>query len=175
MNKSLIVNFFGAPGNGKSTCAAYCYSALKKLGYSVEMVQEFTKDLFLYTGIKPPYNQAFVFGNQLWRIEQCAEQFDIVIVDSPLLLSAVYNDRDYLSDHFMAAVIDAHNAFNNLNFLLTRSFPYREDGRYQSEEQSILIQQKIIEMLEAFRITYSTYSANSYEKILNSIMNNGRY
>lgn len=46
MNNSLIINFFGEACTGKSTHACGLYSHMKKLGYSVELVREWVKDVF---------------------------------------------------------------------------------------------------------------------------------
>jgi len=40
----ICVNLFGAPGSGKSTCAAYTFAKLKMLGVNCELVTEFAKD-----------------------------------------------------------------------------------------------------------------------------------
>lgn len=40
-----VINFFGAPGAGKSTEAARTYVALKDRGVNVELVREVAKDL----------------------------------------------------------------------------------------------------------------------------------
>lgn len=40
----LLINFFGAPGAGKSTASAYIFSKLKMAGVNAEYVPEFAKD-----------------------------------------------------------------------------------------------------------------------------------
>ena len=44
MQNTLIVNFFGPPGSGKSTAAAYVFSKLKMAGVNAEIVTEYAKD-----------------------------------------------------------------------------------------------------------------------------------
>lgn len=170
MSGSVVVNFFGGPGYGKSTCAAIAFSELKKRGYSVEIVFEFTKELFYYSGVTPPYNQAFVFGNQLWKIEQCTHKNEIVLVDSPLPLSIVYNNCKYLTESFNKTVFEAFNSFNNLNFLLDHQFAYQRGGRYQNEDESHVIHRRIIEMLAKYNIPYSSISPANYALILDQIV-----
>ena len=40
-----VINLFGGPGSGKSTTAASVFSKLKIMGYNVELVTEFAKDM----------------------------------------------------------------------------------------------------------------------------------
>lgn len=168
MRKPIVVNFFGGPGYGKSVCAAIVFSELKKRGYSVEMVFEFAKDLF-YAGVTPPYNQAFVFGNQLWKIEQCIHKNEIVLVDSPLPLSIVYNNCEYLRDSFNTMVFEAFNSFRNINFLLDYQFEYQKEGRYQEEDESRVLHIKTVEMLNKYRIPYSSISPTDHSSIIEQI------
>ena len=43
MKKSLIINLYGGPGSGKSTCAAYIFSQLKMHNINAELITEQTK------------------------------------------------------------------------------------------------------------------------------------
>ena len=43
--KTKIINIFGNPGSGKSTIAAYLFTALKSRNIEVELVTETAKDL----------------------------------------------------------------------------------------------------------------------------------
>ena len=46
MNKKLkVINFFGAPGSGKSTIAAGLFFEMKMKQMNVELVTEFAKEL----------------------------------------------------------------------------------------------------------------------------------
>lgn len=43
----IIINFFGAPGAGKSTGAAYVFARLKMAGVNCEFITESVKDAIL--------------------------------------------------------------------------------------------------------------------------------
>lgn len=103
----LIINLFGAPGAGKSTGAAYVFSQLKAAGVNAELVTEFAKDK-VWEGTKAVFeNQAYIFGKQYFRISRLEGKVDVVITDSPILLSAFYNDNDHvLGEEFDKLVLD---------------------------------------------------------------------
>ena len=96
----IIVNLFGAPGSGKSTGAAYIFSQLKMLGVDAELVTEFAKDKVWENNTEVLNNQTYVFGKQHFRISRCADKVDVIVTDSPLLLSAIYNHSELLGEEF---------------------------------------------------------------------------
>ena len=83
----LVVNLFGAPGAGKSTGAAYIFSRLKLAGINAELVTEFAKDKVWEESKAVFQNQAYIFGKQYFRISRVQDKVDVVITDSPILLS----------------------------------------------------------------------------------------
>ena len=90
-NKCLIINLFGGPGTGKSTTAAALFYKLKMMGINCELVTEFAKDITWEKNKKALACQPYVFGKQCYRIERCVDQVDVIITDSPLPLSILYN------------------------------------------------------------------------------------
>ena len=56
-------------------------------------------------------------------------EVDIVITDSPLLLSAFYNTNPVLGEPFNDVVANVFHSYNNINYLLARVKPYHAKGR----------------------------------------------
>ena len=111
----ILVNLFGAPGAGKSTGAAYIFSQLKMRGINAELVTEFAKDK-VWEGSKAVFeNQAYIFGKQYFRISRCADQVDVIVTDSPLLLSILYNNDEDLGGTFDAVVRRVAKKYNSKN------------------------------------------------------------
>ena len=83
-----VVDIYGSPSSGKSTLAAYVFAKLKMLGIRCELVTEFAKDLVWDERHKALQNQAFVFGNQFYRLSRLENEVDVAVVDSPLMLNS---------------------------------------------------------------------------------------
>lgn len=142
-----VVNLFGTPGAGKSTGAAYIFSKLKMRGYNVELVTEFAKDKVWEKNEEVFKNQAYIFGKQSFKMSRCKDKVDIVVTDSPLLLSALYNEDPVLGEKFNEVVAAVFNSYNNINFFIERCKPYNPIGRNQTEEESDALRENLIKLL----------------------------
>ena len=151
----LIVNLFGAPGSGKSTGAAYIFSRLKMLGVNTELITEFAKDKVWENNTEVLKNQTYVFGKQHFRITRCIDKVDIIVTDSPLLLSAIYNKSGLLGVDINNLVAKIFKSYNSANYLIKRTKPYNTCGRLQTEEESDIIANKIKDMLLRYNIEYT--------------------
>lgn len=138
--KTIVVNLLGAAGSGKSVLASEVFSKLKKEGYNCEYVSEFVKQSVYegnYTVLK---NQLYVLANQYYHIDLLRDKVDIIVTDSPLLLSIFYNNNfDKANSYkipdelFRDLIMYVHSTFDNLNFFIKRNHPYKKEGRYQDE------------------------------------------
>lgn len=167
----LVVNLLGSPGAGKSTGAAYIFAALKMAGINAELVTEFAKDKAWEHNLKAVNNQAYVFGKQCYRMSRCADEVDVIITDSPLFLSIIYNNDPRLTENFNKSVMDTFNSYNNINFLLKRVKGYNPKGRFQTEEESNQIGDIIWIALTEYNISYDVVSADEggYNAIIEKI------
>jgi hypothetical protein len=168
----ILVNLFGAPGAGKSTGAAYIFSQLKMRGVNAELVTEFAKDKVWEESKAVFNNQAYIFGKQYFRISRCADKVDVVITDSPLLLSVVYNNDDVLGEEFNAVVRKVMNSYDCRNFYLVRTKDYNPVGRFQTESESDAIADEIQDLLATEEIDYriATGDKAGYDSIVDAIM-----
>ena len=169
---AIVVNLFGVPGAGKSTGAAYIFYRLKTSGINAELVTEFAKDKVWEQSREVFNNQAYIFGEQSFRLGRCADKVDVIVTDSPLPLSIIYNEDRRLTENFNAMVIDVFNSYDNLNYFLTRTKPYNPVGRKQTEEESNALSNPICKMLEKYNISYETLNGDveGYEKIVCDII-----
>ncbi|MBQ6863286.1 MAG: hypothetical protein IJO14_03495 [Clostridia bacterium] len=168
----LIVNLFGAPGAGKSTGAAYIFSKLKMHGVNAELVTEFAKDMVWENNATALKNQAYMFGQQSFRLSRCANQVDVVITDSPLMLSLLYNRDPVLSSGFSETVYSVFNSYDNMNYLLIRDKQYNPVGRMQTEEESDQILSSLRLLLSEYYIQHEERCGNraGYDSIIADVM-----
>jgi len=163
MERPLVINLFGGPGCGKSTTAAGVFCILKLHNLEVEYVDEFCKGLVWEERHFTFENQLYLFTKQQHRIWRAANKVDAVITDSPVLLSCVYR-RHETSDAFKQLVLETHNSYNSLNFLLKRRKKYCTIGRNETEQEAKILDCVIKETLEKYKIPYYEVS-DTYEAI----------
>lgn len=168
-----IVNLFGVPSAGKSTGAAYIFSQLKLHGVNCELVTEFAKDKVWEENDLAIANPAYLFGNQYFRTSRCADKVDVIVTDSPLLLSAFYNKSDILGEEFNNLVYKVTSSYQAMNYLLERDKPYNPNGRLQTEEESNELAEPMKKLLSDYNIDYKIKKGNEdgYEEIVAEILN----
>ena len=169
----IIVNLFGVPGAGKSTGAAYIFSQLKMRGINAELITEFAKDKVWENNEKVFKNQLYLFGKQSFRISRVQDEVDVIVTDSPLLLSILYNQTPILGENFNQLVYDVFNSYNNINYLIKRTKPYNPAGRLQTEEESDALAEPLISLLKKENINYKEISGDikGYDKIVQEVLN----
>ena len=146
MNKTKVVNFFGGPSSGKSTTASLLFGKLKQAGVNCELVQEYAKDKTWEGSFGVLQNQLLILGKQSHRQFRCRDQVDLIITDSPILLS-LYYAKD-LSPEFKEVVRQTFNQYDNFNYLVERGeFAYNPIGRSQTEIEAMEIHQSLKDML----------------------------
>lgn len=165
----IVINLFAGPGSGKSTTCAGVFSKLKLAGVNCEMALEYAKDKVWENSLDVLDDQIYVFGKQLHRLNRLKGKVDVIITDSPVLLSIIYNKEasKYLDD----LVIEQFHKFNNLNFYVVRDESFNPKGRVQNHEESIEKDNEIKTLLNKHNISYTTvYKHNSVDTIVNEIM-----
>ena len=169
--KTTVIGMFGGPGTGKSTTSARLYSCLKDKKISVELVREYAKD-YAWEGRKiDPLTQLHLLGEQSARESLLYGKVRYVITDSPLILSSFYHWHYFNKDYLWGAISGFMQHANERgvefrNIFLERTKEYDPNGRYETEEEAIIIDKKLREYLD-FRVPYSVVRYDSFEEIMN--------
>jgi len=155
IKKPLIINFLGGPGSLKSASASGIFSLLKLHYIDCELVTEYPKELTFEENWKALSMQGSVFGEQNRRLARIENKVAVVVTDTSLLLSLVYQ-RNTLTKEFEDYIMSVYNSYNNLNIYLTRnnSIKYEKFGRKQSKAEAIDIDGIIKSVLDQHKINY---------------------
>lgn len=171
----LVVNLYGAPGAGKSTGAAYVFAKLKMAGINAELVTEFAKDKVWEESNVALSNQAYIFGEQLFRLTRLQNKVDVVVTDSPILLSVFYTKPKSRLDipEFDAMISKVSEGFDTFDAFIFRAKGFNPTGRLQTEEESDEISDEINEFLTDHGITCRYYAGkqSGYDVLVHDVMN----
>lgn len=151
--ETIVINLIGGPGSGKSTCASGIFYELKKLGLNCELALEFVKDKVWEESYKVLDDQLYVFGKQYHKLFRLKNKVDVIITDSPLIISIHYNNIN--SNHFNNLVVEQYHTFNNLMYFIKRGETYQSEGRMQTLEESEKIDSDIKHILHKYNIDYT--------------------
>ena len=170
--QTIIVNLFGAPGAGKSTGAAYIFSKIKMAGVNAELVTEFAKDKVWEESKEVFNNQIYIFGKQSFKISRVMNKVDVIITDSPIILSSFYNSDETIQEELDALVMKTFNSYNNMNYFIERVKPYQEKGRFHTEEESAQLADEVSTLLDEKEVDYEVIAGDTegYDYIVKQIL-----
>jgi adenylate kinase family enzyme len=176
MKKTISVNFFAGPGSGKSTLSAALFSELKSRDINCELVVEYAKKKVWEEAFKVFECQLYVSAKQIYSMFIVSKHVDIIITDSPILLSSVYSNNDLDLNNIL---LREHNKYDNINIFLKRIKKYNPKGRMQTEKEAKEKDKQIIDILLNNNIDFKTFDGDkkSVEPITDLIikhLNNGR-
>ena len=169
MEKTIVVNLIGGPCSGKSTIASGLFYAIKKLGINAELALEFAKDKVWEESFRTMDDQIYIFAKQYHKIWRLYGKVNVIITGSPLPISLYYMKEP--SDYFDKLVIEQYNRFDNLMYFIERGKDYQQEGRIQTKEESIKIDNEIKKLMSKNDINFKTVpQENAVEIITNEIL-----
>lgn len=166
--------FYSGPCCGKSVMAAKVFLELKKRNKTVELIQEYAKDL-AYEGYQiKPYDQLKIFAEQIsreYRVLKSSE--DVVIVtDGPFALSIPYAQK-YGFESWPSLVEISRKFeldFPSINFYLVRGdCPYSTVGRYENLDEAKMMDALITNFLDEHKIPLIFVNYDDPELVLRKI------
>lgn len=173
MKKTLVCNFYGGPGSGKSTTAAQVFAALKLRGVNAELVTEYAKGWAWQERKIGQLDQFYLFGKQLHRECQLYGKVEVIVTDSPIGIATFYAHR-YCSPAIAHALKMCHAAVRGeaaadyLDIVLDRTKQYNPKGRYETEDQARQIDIDMREFLrDQLGLTYHTSGTIDIQQIEN--------
>ena len=155
ITKTLVVNLFAGPGAGKSTTAAGIFFVLKSRGVNCELAAEYAKDLCWEERTRTFDDQIYIFGKQYHRIFRLLGQVSVVITDSPLLLTPVYDAEKRPT--LKKLVLEEHKKMWTYNCFLKRKKAFNSKGRNHNEDQAKDLDYAVADMLLENDIVFETF------------------
>lgn len=173
MKNTIVVNLFGGQGTGKSTIMAGIFSKLKFMGYDCEMCPEFAKELVWENRMETFGDELYLFAKQSHRLFRLNGKVDVVITDRPLYMSIPYY-RYYKGENetYEKLVKETFDSYDNFNIFLIRKKPFNQNGRNETEEQSMEFDKMFKRYLDQDGYEYVTIDGveESIEKICDMIV-----
>jgi hypothetical protein len=167
---SKIINLFGGPGIGKSTQASGLFTEMKKHHMSVEYTYEFPKEVAWEGNVSQLKDQFFITANQHRNISRLYGKVDYIIVDSPIILGSIYEQRygeGYPASFYGMSGLSnfiwkLFKQYDNINILLTRNNEtYDSNGRLQDLQEAQEIDNEIKETLLINSIPFAEFNVHN--------------
>lgn len=169
--KTVVVNMFAGPGAGKTTCAWEVASDLKKKGFVVEYVSEAAKehvwdnDLEILDGSEK--NQRRLFEEQDRRVQRLMGKVEVIVTDSPILLSSIYVKED--APELKKDVVNRFKKQNNFNVFVERGRKFESEGRIHDYADSVRIDMQIQDLLKENELYFKKYTHPQIKQCIENI------
>lgn len=169
-NRHLVINLIGGPGSGKSTTMAGVFYWLKKHMINCEMATEYAKDKVWEEDYRAMDDQIYIIGKQFHRISRLIDKVDIVIMDTSLLSSIIY-DKNH-SEALKQLCIEAFNKFNNKVYFIERDdISYETSGRRETSDKAKEIDNAYKDLMDELGIEYKClHNSDSVDTIINDLI-----
>ncbi len=171
-HSTIVINFFGGPGAGKTTCALEVASELRKKGIETEFVGEVAKEL-IYDGKEKLLDGSFVnelsmLTEKFRRINRMYGQVDVIVTDAPIRQSIIYAKEDLDTLNMIANHLS--EKFNNFNLFVERgNQEYQSRGRIHSYKESIKIDNELRKYLSDNGVNFFAIQYSNIPTIVKTI------
>ncbi len=153
------INIFGGPGAGKSTTAAAVFYNMKRNGLNVELVTEVAKDFVWEDRIYSLTIQPYVMMKQYKNLVRLQGKVDYVITDAPILFGLLYANKfkQKLPPSYHQFIADCHHQIiaPSINIMLERSHDYDSNGRYQTEQEALQLDDELQGILQDASVDFT--------------------
>lgn len=152
--EAIVVNLIGGPGCGKSIMAAKLFEKLKLKYISCDISMEYIKRKLREKALKVIESQIYIFGKQQFQLFTMKDEVQVIITDSPLILSSIYDKTN--CPHLKALVLKEFKSYRNLTYFIERdeNVEYEQEGRYQDLKGAKKVDKKVRKFMDDHKIPY---------------------
>lgn len=153
-NRKVIVNLYGTPGSGKSTLAFLIMGELKRRGVQAHFVEEKIK-LRAFDKTPLAKSEQIFYQREQERALEAATDADgpeVIVTDSPLLLSCYYSvltkveDDPTFADISVSPTLTFHK---NINLWVNPWKEFSSEGRFHTEEEAEGMASRMKELIKS--------------------------
>lgn len=174
MSKTIVINFFSGAGAGKSTMALLTAGLLKQSGIDCEYVDEWHKMSVWLNHGNVLQHPEMMLANQHQKLWALDGKVQVIVSDCPLLLFAPYAREyvtDYPHDEFDELSLRLFEKYDNYNVWINRNATiFKQDGRVQDLEQSIVMDNKIRQFVQYYTSFHATVD-NTFAEVVELVSN----
>lgn len=171
-----VINFFGAPGVGK-TRSTMLLSAYLKEFVDAEASFEVVKEYIHAKNYNLLSHQLYILALQDRQLQilQSSNEVEFAVTDAPLLHSIQYGQDKY---HFsyQELIFSLFNSYDNINYFITRNHAYSHQGRIHNEKESDEISREMKSFLINSGVPFKEIKStdNLRETVMKDLLENHR-
>jgi hypothetical protein len=163
------------PCGGKSALASWLYSELTFADYRIQLVTEYVKQWAYIGRVPKTWDQLYLFSKQVDKEYSFLNsgEVDLIVSDCPLLMVCAYAIKNGCP--FVNELLDLSKKFDEnypaMHLFLDRSgIPYRTEGRFQTYEQAVELDNIIENTMKEHLPSYSKVRTRDRYEILGQIL-----
>jgi len=152
--EAIVVNLISGPGTGKSIITARLFEKLKLKYISCDISMEYIKRKLREKALKVIESQIYIFGKQQFQLFTMKDEVEVIITDSPIILSAIYDKTK--CPHLRALILKEFKSYNNMTYFIERDpkAKYEQEGRYQDLKGAKKVDKKVKKFMDDHKIPY---------------------
>lgn len=164
----LVLNAFGGPHSGKTTFATALHAHLARAGCRVAFVPEVATRCIQAGDTIGLGCQVYLLGETARHIRHCAERYDFIVVEAPLLLNPVYDKEQ--SQALADLAIEEHRRLASRNFVLEPVPGYRPANRVHDATTAPQLHASIVRLLKWYGVATEDVAVEGREEYIRRIV-----
>jgi nicotinamide riboside kinase len=154
--EAIVINLIGGPGVGKSILTHELVAKMKRSFFACDISAEYIKRKLREQALKVIQSQIYIFGKQQFQLFTMKDDVDVIVTDSPILLSAIYDKTNCA--FLRGLILKEYKSYKNMLYYIERdpNVPYEQEGRYQDLAGAKKVDIKVKGFLKKHKIPYKT-------------------
>lgn len=174
MNKKpLYVEFYAGPGSGKTTSAFELFSAVKKEDIHIEFIREVAQERILQNKEVSAARQLSILVEGVDRAEVLITKgYKNIVTDTSLDLSLFYGLGHEYEAEMKSIIKKFYAKVHRVKVFVIRNEnkKYHQLGRFQTKEESMVIDGQLLEMFGPFDFTVVGKKGGNIDDLFNYVM-----